>query len=414
MTRQYPDREARDAEGAVRDLFRTHFRGAPAHVLCVPVALPLMGGETVRVGGLAAAATVNHFVAFAAEPRFDGRISIATGAKDQPVLTFVDRLVGAAWPPELHPMRIVLRELVRIHGVFGGFNAAVLDFVPGCLNSGRIGAILVGTALMIRRLHGIVPGPNRTCTQRPVYDDHGRLQPLDRDQIRGLAELCRRIVLDSDLICDPLVDIATPVHGRAQALVVIDTAESGVEHIELPGIALVLVQVPSRAGASWLDPAEFQEACARVAAALSRPSVRSMDLDLLRAHRGQFPEPEFQLCEHVLGEIRRVSTICGRAFEAGDPFTVGQLMTVSTETLAEVFGSAVPLLRLVLEALVPLPGCLGIRPVFGSSCPAFVVMVEFHKIEEFLRTATLTFLRLGYGPGTVEFNPCRIVDGVKM
>lgn len=380
----------------------------------MPVALPLMGSETVRSGGLAAAATVNHFVAVAAEPRFDGKISIATEPKDKPVLAFIDRLGAVEWPPELYPMRAVLEELIRVHGVFGGFNAAILDFVPDCLNSGRIGAILLGTALMIRRLHGIIPWPNRTYVQRPVYDDRGRLQPLDREQTRGLLELCRQVILKSDLICDLLVDIAMLVHGQAQALVVIDTAESAVEHFELDGVTLVLIQVPGRAGSCWLEPSEFHEACARVAAALGRASVRSIDLDLLRAYRGQLPELELQLCEHVLGEIRRVSAICGRALEVWDPFTVGQLMTLSTETLADILGAAVPILKLGLEVLLPLPGCLGVRPVFGNSCPAFVAMVETHRLEEFLHAATRACLRLGYAPGTVEFIPCRVVTGVRM
>src|SRR5258706_10845162 len=137
----------------VKDVFKRHFGYTPVHVIRAPGRLELLGNHTDYNEGLVLSLAIDRYLWIAASPRKDGRIEIVSSAFTESEKFWLDDFSKNPSNPWADYVKGVLAQL-RQRGVnFSGFNAAIHSTIPVGAGMSSSAALLVATALAVRRLY---------------------------------------------------------------------------------------------------------------------------------------------------------------------------------------------------------------------------------------------------------------------
>ncbi|MEO8426820.1 MAG: galactokinase family protein, partial [Verrucomicrobiota bacterium] len=150
----------------VQKLFRQRFNCPPVHVVQATGRLELLGNHTDYNEGLVLSLAIDRYLWIAAAPRKDGRIEIVSSAYTEGEEFWLDDLRKNPANPWADYVKGVLAQLRKRGANFSGFNAAIHSTIPVGAGMGSSAALLVATALAVRRLYpfsvtasGLAPPP---------------------------------------------------------------------------------------------------------------------------------------------------------------------------------------------------------------------------------------------------------------
>lgn len=137
----------------VSEVYKKHFQHTPTYTVRAPGRLELLGNHTDYNDGLVMALAVDKYITFAASPRNDGKIELASSAFPEREIFSVDKIEknpSAAWADYVKGVLLQLRKR-GVH--FSGFNAAIHGTIPMGAGMSSSAALEVGTALILSLIH---------------------------------------------------------------------------------------------------------------------------------------------------------------------------------------------------------------------------------------------------------------------
>ncbi|MCI0745199.1 MAG: hypothetical protein L0Y58_07330 [Verrucomicrobia subdivision 3 bacterium] len=400
----------RDLNSEVVTLFKRHFGHAPPHVARAPGRLELLGNHTDYNQGLVLALAVDKFVYFAASPRSDGWIEIASSAfpeREKFATLKLERNPAAPWADYV---KGVLNELRKRGVPFGGFNAAIHGTVPMGAGMSSSAAIEVATALTMRRLRPYSLTTTGLGTP-PQPDRGGNLPPLTPQEKLEMAKLCQSAENSFVAVQCGLLDQISSLFGKAHHAIEIDFQSLAVEPVPMLGeIAIVVCNTGVKHSLVGGEYNELRAHCESAAKALGVKTLRAVDGRMLAANRGRLSDCEYACASHVVGEIRR-AVYGARALRDGDFEQFGQFMFQSHESSRDNFKNSTPALDLLVELARAHPACLGARLTGGGFGGATINLLRRAGVEDFRRHIAAQY-RERSGRET-EPMLCQTVDGAQ-
>lgn len=395
----------------VQQLFKQHFGYQPTHTATAPYQVELLGNHGEPNEGLVLCLAVNRFVQMAAAPRHDGRIELVVSTGRQTELFWLSSIEQNPQCPWSDPLKGVLMEL-RKRGVhFGGFNAAIHLPVAEGPGQGRVEALQVATALMVRKLYPYRLTETGCMSRPPTKDRYGKLPPLNKIEKIATARLCQMASLTYSAEKTSLAGLLTALYAQAFHASLVDCRMFTVENLPMHG-EVVWVLCPSGVEAPLLRKLceERRLTCESAAGIMRAKSLRSVDLPWLSEWKLKLADREYACAYHIVGENQRV--IFGeRALREGDFIQFGQYLTQSHESSRDFFQNSCPELDLLVNLACEHPGCLGARltgPGWGGTT---LNLVSWTLYEDFIRKIQLQYeVRTGRRIMPVV---CQMVDGAE-
>ena len=181
-----------------------------------------------------------------------------------------------------------------------------------------------------------------------------------------------------------LLDQISSLCGKAHHVMNIDCRFHSVDLTPLLGEAIVVCDSGVKHNLSAGSYNELRENCETAAHALGANSLRSVELQTLKAGRDKLNERQYQCAYHVVSEIQRV-VFAERALTDDDHRQFGEYMYQSHESSRDSLKNSCPELDLLVELARAHPGCLGARLTGGGFGGATVNLVAYHQVEDFSR-----------------------------
>ncbi|TAL02187.1 MAG: hypothetical protein EPO07_07605 [Verrucomicrobia bacterium] len=401
-----PVKKPENPADAVVALFKKHFQHTPPLTVKVPGRLRLLGADGDQDDGLSICAAVDRYAFIAAAPRTDGRIELASSlavSTEKFWMSDLDPGANHSWSA---PIKATLAQLRRRRVNFSGFNAAIHSSIPPGLDCGNFAAQALALALMVRRLYPF--GLSETgATVPPRRNERGDLPPLALPEKLNFARLVREaeasLTGETACLADPLASL----FGKAWNVLSVDARFATVERTPLVGEALIVCpthQRPEGPAQKISSPDRFRELARNVAAKLGAKSLRSVELNLLKASRAKLDPEEFALASHVIGETARV-VAAERALRDDDHAQFGQYLWQSHESAAEFASRHSEETDLLIRLARRHRGCLGARAIPGAT----LNVVAYHHAQNFMEELSREFETL-LG---VKLEPvvCQLVEG---
>jgi galactokinase len=394
----------------VKQFFKKQFASNPVHVVQAPARLELLGNHTDYNEGLVLSLAVDKYLFMASSPRKDGRIQLVSSAfneKEEFLVSDDSRIPAAPWTNYIKGILGQLRKR-KIH--FSGFNAAVHSTIPMGAGMSSSAALLVATALTVRKLNPFKLGP-AGLAEPPKYDKRGELPLLTPSEKIELAKVCQAAENQFVGLNCGLLDPLSSLFGKAHHAMELDFKSVTVTHAPLLGDVAVIV---CHSGVKHqLVDGEYnrlRQYCEAAARKLGAKTLRSIEPSFLAAHKTKLTEREHQCASHIVGEIQRV--IFGeRALREEDLAQFGQYMFQSHESSKESFQNSCPELDLLVDLARHQPGCLGARLTGGGFGGATINLVSRPQAENFMsRIAEEYSKKRGRDSSPML---CQIVDGAR-
>jgi galactokinase len=386
------------------DCFEKHFGTAPACTTRAPGRVELLGNHTDYNQGLVMALAVDKFIAMAAAPRDDGKVELVSTAFDAPARFAVDRIEKdptATWADYTKGLLLQLRD----RGVpLRGFNAAIHSTVPLGAGLSSSAALLVASALTMRKLRPYTLAADGTAT---VAD--GSAPPLKDGERMALAKACQAAENQFVGVNCGLLDHISSLFGRAHQVVRIDCQSLTVDWAPLPGnLAIVVCHSGVRHALVGGEYNERRSMCEAAAAKLGVAALRFVDPAGLEAARDRLTPREYECAFHIVGENDRVQR-GATALAADDLTTFGGFLFDSHTSSRDSFKNSCPELDLLVELARAEPGCLGARLTGGGFGGATLNLVETDQAEGFRASVGRAYERRT--GKTLESWVCDVVDG---
>lgn len=222
---------------------------------------------------------------------------------------------------------------------------------------------------------------------------------LDRT---ALAAHARRA--ENDIVGAPtgVMDQMASLHGRAGALMFLDTRSMEVEQVPLDLAAhdLSLLVIDSRAPHALVDGeyAERHASCARGAELLGVRALRDVgaaDLDAA-LHRIN-DDIVRRRVRHVVTENDRVEQVAGLLRSGSDPRRIGSAMTASHASMRDDFEITVPQVDTAVEAAL-MAGAHGARMTGGGFGGCVLALVEADAAAGTVAAVERAYAEAGFVP----------------
>lgn len=388
----------------VTQSFERHFGASPTQTVRAPGRVELLGNHTDYNQGLVMALAVDKYISLAVAPREDDRVELISTAYEEPATFALDTIEKDPAAPWANYTKGLLRQL-RERGVsFGGFNAAIHSTVPlgGGLSSSA--ALLVGSALAVRKLYPYVLHPDgRGETVEgpaPAMTDAERM---------ALAKACQAAENRFVGVNCGLLDHISSLFGRAHQVVRIDCLHLTVQWSPLPAdVEVVVCHSGVRHALVGGEYNQLRAHCESAARRLGVEALRFVTPATLEASRTQLSARDYDCAYHVVGENDRVERGAA-ALEANDLTTFGQFLYDSHASSRDHFQNSCPELDLLVELARQHPGCLGARLTGGGFGGATLNLVRAAEAEPFREQ-----IAAGYRARTgrpLESWICEVVNG---
>ncbi len=235
---------------------------------------------------------------------------------------------------------------------------------------------------------------------------------LDATTVAGLA---RRA--ENDFVGAPtgVMDQMASMHGRAEHVLFLDTRTLTVEHVPfaLAEQGLALLVIDSRAPHELVDSeyAERRGSCEVGAQLLGVPALRDISSDDLDEALGRIDDEVVRRrVRHVVTEDERVLEVVDRLRSAGDPRTIGPLLTQSHASMRDDFEITVPQVDTAVEVALS-AGAYGARMTGGGFGGCVLALVDEDRAGEVGRAIEQAFADKGFdAPATFVALAC---DGAR-
>lgn len=375
-----------EAEGSARarEVFTTHFDGAPAGVWSAPGRVNLIGEHTDYNGGLCLPIALEHRTFVALRRREDGALNLFSereGSAWRATLAEVGPGAVSGWGAYPAGVAWALAELGH---PTGGFDAAVASCVP-------YGAGLSSSAAL-------------ECAFAMAFTAAPGWTGPDPDTDTGRAELASACVRAENEIAGANtggMDQAASLRARAGHALLLDTRDSSVEHIpfDLTAAGLELLVIDTRAEHALVDGqyAQRRATCEAAAAALGVPTLREIPPAELDAALERLDSEEARRrVRHVVTEIARVEEFVG-LLRAGQVREVGPLMDASHASLATDYEVSCAELDVAVAAARE-AGALGARMTGGGFGGSAIALLPAGSGPAVADAVTAAFAAAGFGP----------------
>jgi galactokinase len=368
----------------------------------------LLGNHTDYNQGLVMALAVDKYITLAGAPREDARVEVVSTAYPQPARFALDRLERDPAAPWADYVKGVLAGLRERGAELRGFNAAIHSTIPPGAGLSSSAALLVATALLVRKLQPYtLDAPGRVTPLPPWPGDE--LPALSHAEKLALARLCQAAENHFVGVNCGLLDHLSSLFGRAGHIILLDFRDTGVDWTPLaPELAVVVCHSGVRHALVAGEYNDRRATCEAAARALGVASLRDIAPAQLETARPRLTPHQYECARHVVGENDRVRR--GVALlRAGDYAGFGQLLWQSHASSRENFHNSCPELDTLVELAREHPACLGARLTGGGFGGATVNLVRRAAVEDFRAR-----LAAGYAARTgrpLESWVCEVVDG---
>ncbi len=389
--------------------FQSHFGAAATHSTLAPGRVELLGNHTDYNQGLVMALAVDRQVSMAGARRNDGQVEVISTAFPGAARFPCDAIRkdrATSWADYVRGVLLQLRE--RGHS-FGGFNAAIHSTIPlgGGLSSSA--ALLVATALLVRKLYPYAIDEAGRITPLPAADRE--TAPLRPGELLALAKLCQAAENRFVGVNCGLLDHISSLFGRAGEVILIDCLSVEVDHTPFAqDVAVVVCPSGVRHALVAGEYNDRRRSCEAAARALGVASLRFVTPEGLTAGREKLSPHEYECALHVVGEIDRVAR--GAALlRAGRFEDFGPLLFQSHESSRLNFHNSCPELDVLVDLARKHPACLGARLTGGGFGGSTLNLVRADSVEGFR-----THMAEGFRAATqrpLESWVCRVVDGAR-
>ncbi len=388
--------------------FQHHFGSPPTRLARAPGRVELLGNHTDYNQGLVMALAVDKYITLAGAPRADDQVEVVSTAYPQPARFALERLERDPAAPWADYVKGVLAGLRERGAVLRGFNAAIHSTIPPGAGLSSSAALLVATALLVRKLQPYTLDAQGCVTPLPPWpgDELPALAPAEK---LALARLCQAAENRFVGVNCGLLDHLSSLFGRAGQVILLDFRDTRVDWTPLgPDLAVVIGHSGVRHALVAGEYNDRRATCEAAARALGVATLREIALAQLEAGRARLTPHQYECALHVVGENDRVRR--GAALlRAGDYAGFGQLLWQSHASSRENFHNSCPELDVLVELARTHPACLGARLTGGGFGGATVNLVRRAAVEDFR-----AHLAAGYPARTgrpLESWVCEAVDG---
>jgi Galactokinase len=391
----------------VSALFKKHFNQTPTHIVRAPGRLELLGNHTDYNDGLVMALAVDKYITFAASPRTDGKIELASSAFPEREVFSVDKIEKNPAAPWANYVKGVLLQL-RQRGVhFSGFNAAIHGTIPMGAGMSSSAALEVGTALIVRKLYPYTLTATGLGTP-PQRDANGEVPPPTPAERLEVAKVGQAAENQFVGVKCGILDQISSLFGKASSVIDIDCRSLSVENPPMPGEAIIVCNSMVKHELVGGEYNELRQNCENAAKKLGAKFLRTVELKDVEANKSKLMQREYECAKHVTSEIARV--VAGaKALQAGDHQQFGQYMFQSHESSRDFLKNSTKELDTLVDLARKAPGILGARLTGGGFGGATINLVKYHEAQAFI-----DFMKREYEAATgIKMTPivCQIVDG---
>lgn len=388
--------------------FQQHFGSPPTRLARAPGRVELLGNHTDYNQGLVMALAVDKFITVAGTPREDDTVELVSTAFPTPARFSLDRLEHDPTAPWADYPKGVLAQLRERGAELRGFNAAIHSSIPLGAGLSSSAALLVASALLIRKLYPYTLDPaGRVTALPPLAGDE--LPALGTAEKLALARLCQAAENRFVGVNCGLLDHISSLFGRAGQVILIDCRDLTVDWTPFaPDLAVVVAHSGVRHALVAGEYNDRRATCEAAAAALGVAALRDVTPELLETRRDVLTPHQYECARHVVGEISRVAH--GAALLRGGDFTgFGQLLWESHASSRDHFHNSCPELDTLVELAREHPACVGARLTGGGFGGATLNLVRREAVEDFR-----AHLTAGYRARTgraLDSWVCQVVDG---
>jgi galactokinase len=401
--------ESRMETQEVKQFFQTVFGRPPARAARAPGRLELLGNHTDYNGGLVMALAVDKYIYFAASPRPDARVELASTSFDARESFYLDRIEKNPETPWANYIKGVLLKL-RERGVhFTGFNGAIHGTIPFGAGLSSSAALEMAAALVIREMFPFRLGEN--SLESPPLRLQGNLPPLTPAEKMRLARVGQEAESQFVGVNCGLLDQVSSLFGKSGHVIQFDSLHNVVQHDPLPpGIVVIVADSRVKHDLSAGEYNELREQCESAARKLGVEFLRFVSLEQLEAGKGKLSEGEYARALHIVGENRRV-VFGERALREGDIYQFGQYLLQSHASSRDHFKNSTPELDALVEIALDIKGCHGARLTGGGFGGATINLVQEDAAEDFKRRLAAEY----FARANIRTEPwiARVVDGAR-
>jgi galactokinase len=351
-------------------LFARQYGREPDGVWFAPGRVNLMGGPDYTET-FVLPVTLGTGVRAAASRRGDGRLSLVSRqAGGEPVVLSVDALEPGSvdgWAAYPAGVAWALREAGYLPG---GADVAVDADLPAGAGLSSSAALECAVALALTELHEVA---------------------VPRRELAALARRAENVFVG---VPTGIMDQIAALLGRAGHALLLDCRSGTAEPIPFDPVAagLTLLIIDTRVRHALGDGryAERRRACEQGAAALGVRSLRDVTDD---RELDRLDEPSLRrACGHVVAETRRVLRAAELLRAGGREQAIGELLTVSHDSLRDQFGMSWPQADEAVAAAVE-AGAAGARMTGGGFGGCVVALVPAGRAGQVRGAVTERFAR---------------------
>ena len=388
-------------------LFKQQFGYTPPHVVQAPGRLEVLGNHTDYNDGLVLSVAVDRYIFIACGPRTDGKIELVSSAFPEPEKFWITELKSNPAARWADYVKGVLAQLRKRGAHFSGFNAAIHGTIPLGAGMSSSAALLVATALAVRRLYPFSL-TETGATVPPRRNDKGELPPLAAAERLHFARLCR--AAENEFVGVPcgMLDHISALFGKAWNVMNIDCRFNSVEHAPIIGEAIIVCDSGVKHALVGGEYAGLRQNCESAAKKLGARTLRSVELKHLQANKAALTPREYECAYHIVTEIARV-VAAERALRENDHRQFGQYMFQSHESSRAFLKNSTAELDKLVALARRHPGCLGARLTGGGFGGATINLVSYHHAESFMEHMAREY----EGSAGVKVTPmvCQVVEG---
>ncbi len=393
---------------AAAQAFLQYFGTPPCRIAQAPGRVELLGNHTDYNHGLVLSAAVDKWITIAGARRPDDLVELVSTSYPKPVRFEPGTLVHDTAAPWADYVKGVLAQL-RLKGVeVGGFNAAIHSTIPLGAGLSSSAALLVSTALLLRKLYPytLLPDGSAVSLRSSGLPE---LPALDPSEKREIARLCQAAENQFVGVNCGLLDHLSSLHGRAGQAILLDFQDLSVDWTPLDAsVALVVCHSGVRHKLVAGEYNDRRATCEATAAALGVTSLREVSLADLTLRRDRLSAHQYECALHIVGENDRVKRGVEMLRQADYP-GFGRLWYESHASSRDYFHNSCPELDILVELARRQPACLGARLSGGGFGGATVNLVRQDAAEHFL--AWISHEYPAHTGRVLESWVCQIVSG---